>query len=608
MKMYIVSVNNPRNPNRVFKFVFLNALNRFEGMRINASCYDKLGADRARVSYDDWDPLPHTMRSRPVESLSDVHTNAYAFAKHATDYYGEGEYSYTLEEANDALRAWFNTWGMPFTQRLYTGIYHCMPYNRKRDKLSSLVNAMEIRYRRLCGDPVQWSIEYKHARYRSEYGFKSAKNFCTEMGRLIAESLKEGEDLFSEPFMEDYDVSSGLHNRIAQYAHAALADKIDFSLTEFYCDHWGERDTGGEVNIGNGRYRTYCECCVGDSDVVVETYDTGILMLREAAYWHDSSEEYYEHEQYDDDSDSDSDDDDSERNPNRLMSYSTNVLSLLDKDESFKTTAFGEFHMGVELELATSGYTYDAVSDLRQQLGSEYMICKQDGSLPDGGVEIVTAPRGLAEHISKFKAWTVDSKYRAWNTGKCGMHVHIDSRAFTRLTLGKFLMFINTEKNAEFIRKIAGRHPHVDVQAQSYCAAEGQDVLENPSKALKGKSSNRYYMVNTTCLRPSEAARLGVPYVGERNFNTIELRIFRASLKKERLLAQIEFTHAVIMFCRIASMRDLDGVSFLKWLKATDNRYPHLSDWYGIRRRVGAKNSAPAEITCSDVTPARISV
>ena len=124
--------------------------------------------------------------------------------------------------------------------------------------------------------------------------------------------------------------------------------------------------------------------------------------------------------------------------------------------------------------------------------------------------------------------------------------------------------------------------------------------MENPSKALKGKSMNRYYMVNTTCLRPSEASRLGVQYVGERSFNTIELRVFRASLKKARLLAQIEFTHAAVMFCRVASMRDLNEQGFLTWLKSTDNRYPHLADWYGIRRRAGAKNAAPVAATTAD--------
>jgi hypothetical protein len=50
-------------------------------------------------------------------------------------------------------------------------------------------------------------------------------------------------------------------------------------------------------------------------------------------------------------------------------------------------------------------------------------------------------------------------------------------------------------------------------------------------------------------------------------------------------------------------MRDLDGVSVLKWLKTTDNRYPHLADWYGVRRRPTAKNAEPAEIKCEDAVP-----
>jgi hypothetical protein len=236
-------------------------------------------------------------------------------------------------------------------------------------------------------------------------------------------------------------------------------------------------------------------------------------------------------------------------------------------------------------------------------LGADYCICKSDGSLPDGGLEIVTAPRGLDEHIANFKGWVVHSEYSAWKNGRCGMHVHIDSRAFTSLTLGKFIMLMNAESNAEFIRKIAGRHPLMDSQARSYCRTETQSELTNPSKALKGKSGDRYTIVNIANLKRAEATRLGVPLYDQGRYNTVELRIFRASLKKERLLAQIEFTHAAVMFCRVASMRDLDGVSFLKWLKTTDNRYPHLADWYGVRRRPTAKGAEPAEVKCEDAVP-----
>jgi hypothetical protein len=605
MKIYMVSINNVDN-SRSFKCVYINALNRFAGMRITNHCYGKLGVDRARVSYDDWDPLPRQLREITVNNLLDLHTIANEYAQHLTDYFSEGTLTYTLEEVTGDLRHWFNTWGLPFTFRICSSISDSLDTMRKRNKLRVIVRDMEDRYNKLWGSRPNWRINYRDSTYHSEYGFKSDKVLCADMGRLIAESIRDGVDSFSQPFMEDYDTASNLHNRIAQAANDAFAGKVEFNLTKYYCDHWDFHNNGSEVRISRGRYRTYCDCCVQDNDVVVETYDTGILMEREAAYFCDNNDEWYEHEpedQYDDDEN----DEDSESDASRLMSYSANVLDVLSKDESFVTSPFGEFHMGIELELVTNGFVSEAVDDLRSQLGEDYIICKSDGSLPSGGVEIVTSPRGLAEHIKRFSDWNIHSNYLAWNTGKCGMHIHLDSRAFTRLTLGKFIVFINDAKNAEFIRKIAGRHPHIDTQAQTYCAAEGQEVIENPAKALKGKSGNRYYMVNTTCLRRPEADRLGVRYVGERNFNTIELRVFRATLKQERLLAQIEFTHAVVMFCRVASMRDLNGVSFIKWLKTIDNRYPHLSDWYGIRRRAGAKNSAPAEIACADVTPAPVS-
>ena len=595
MKMYMVSVSTA---NGVRRFVFANAFKRFAGLEINACCFNKLGVERARVGYDDWDTLPRTMRDATITDLAALNVAAADFANRIAILEGVAT-TFITEELRGDMRKWFMTWGLQFTYRMYVDLCDHLTWGVKREKMRDIINSMEQRLSRLHGNPPQWHIHYKGIVCRSTWVFMAQKDFCTLMGKLIAESIKEGDDLFSDTFMEEYDVDSDLHNRIAQAANDALRSRIDFGLDTFHCDHWDHFGNGSEVNIGRGRYRAYCHHCVENSDVVIETYDSGILMLRDQAYYCDNNEEYYEHEP-ERDYDEDSDDYDRDSDTDRLMSYSTNVLDFLEKDNSFTSSPFGEFHMGVELELVTSGGEGSAIEDLRGQLGETYMICKSDGSLPSGGVEVVTAPRGLLEHIKRFKDWNINSNYRAWNTGKCGMHVHVDSRAFTRMTLGKFIVFINDVKNAEFIRKIAGRHPHIDSQAQTYCAAEGQEAIENPSKALKGKSTNRYYMVNTTCLRRPEADRLGVRYAGERNFNTIELRVFRASLKKERLLAQIEFTHAVIMFCRVASMRELNGIEFLKWLKASDNRYPHLADWYGIRRRVGAKNAAPAETLCAD--------
>jgi hypothetical protein len=323
----------------------------------------------------------------------------------------------------------------------------------------------------------------------------------------------------------------------------------------------------------------WCPSCFEDEAVYVENRDE--YVRRGNAYEH-SNGCYYSYEEANDEDDDDNDDDDE---PTQLMGYATNVLRHITKDDSIKSSPFGNFLMGVELEMCSgSRSTVDnAVRDVLAQFGDDYCICKSDGSLPDDGLEIVTAPRGLAEHIERFKKWNINTSYRAWNNNRCGMHVHIDANAFSQLTLGKFLIFINTEDNKDFIRKIAGRHPAIDMQAQRYCAMDGQEQLANPKTAVKGKSNERYYMVNLANLTSAGAVRLGLPdWKFSGKYNTVELRIFRASLKKERLLAQLEFTHAAVMFVRAASYRELTGGAFVTWLKKYNVLYPHLAAWYGV--------------------------
>lgn len=554
----------------------------------------EIGTEAGRQrSHDDWDSLPSTLRYFINESQFDI--------KGAINQYVDMDYGLdkqriveVREVVGDEL-TWFMTYGYGVhTGRVFThGIIDSF-YNHKRTVAYRVHNALRERYDRLTSlgssslfpDPV---IHYKGMELSYAHAYRSHHAFCKRIGALVSQAIKDNDASdFEHEFMGTYNPRNSLHNRMFNAIEDVLIrNGIDRELVTGWCDHVEWRDELTEVDV-HGRTRYYCTHCRDNDDVLVYTDDTNEYIRREDAYWDDYNDVWLA-----DEPERDSDPDDNDEDTSSLMSYRTNVLDHLEMDESFVSSPFGEFHMGIELEMVTRGSVNDAVENVRAYLGEDYCICKTDGSLPSGGLEIVTAPRSLAEHITKFKDWTIDSDYYAWNGGRCGMHIHMDSHAFTKLTLGKFIMFINTDSNADFIRKLAGRHPLRDDQARSYCASEHQPALDNPSKALKGKSPNRYYMVNTTCLCMSEANRLGVQYVNERSFNTIELRIFRASLKKSRLLAQIEFTHAAVMFCRVASMRDLNEQGFLTWLKSTDNRYPHLADWYGIRRRVGAPSSAP---------------
>jgi hypothetical protein len=482
-----------------------------------------------------------------------------------------------------------------------------MDYSTRYNMQDRAMAVVTLLTRRLDPD-VGYTVDPPHASFKgrrsmSGVGFKNMRAEFLLYGRMIAHIKAGGTDHDVNDVREAF---FDLVNRYLDDARQAIRNAFDtadhelddFEVVSCDCGHYENFEDTHDV-----RNDTWCNSCFDDDAVYVE--DQNEYWPRDDAYYSDNDDCYYSYDR--DNEDSDDDDDDDDRNQ-PIMSYSTNVLNVLGKSSPIISSHFGEFTMGIELEMSSGDNDCDSAAEsVRSRLGSEYCIIKHDGSLPHNGFEVVTTPQGLSVHIDKFKAWEIDSAYRAWNTGKCGMHVHIDSRAFTQMTLGKFLMFINSAGNMDFVRKIAGRHPLVDDQARSYCAAENQAVLTNPKQAVKGKSGERYRMVNMQNLGSREAVRLGLSLDNSYNgkYNTVELRIFRASLKKERLLAQIEFTHASVMFCRVASWRDLNGTSFVKWLKTVAGQYPALVKWYGVRavHTSQATVIAPAEATCPDAVP-----
>ena len=588
MKLFIATINLETSVGDTTKpMMFVNAFGRFHGYFMNNGGYDLIAAN-AEPNHSHYDGLPRSLRGHTsVEALES------AIRTYAADRYS-AHATAELRETTPVELRWFMTKGLgvyvaSLLNDLKYDLHHALRY-----RLNDLADAMA---RRASGRRNGGIAEYKSYRL-SAYDYRESRNFCKMMGGMIREAIEFNDAAHCEEmFMDNYDYNSGLHHRVFEGMREACNNKgLSLRNEILYCDHIGEPDARAR---SGGRMRYFCQHCMEDDNVIVYANDDDEYICRSDAYYDDNNDQWLAHEPENDSYDSGDYDSDSDN----LMSYSTNVLDHLAFDTSFTSAPFGNFLLGVEFELVTRGDMSDSVDDVRRQLGEDYCICKNDGSLPDGGFEIVTAPRSLDEHIKRFSEWNISSEYSAWKNGRCGMHVHIDSRAFTSLTLGKFIMLINTEANADFIRKIAGRHPLMDSQARTYCRTETQSELINPSKALKGKSSDRYTMVNIANLKRVEAKRLGVPSYDSGRYNTVELRIYRASLKKERLLAQLEFTHAAVMFCRVASMRDLDGVSFLKWLKTTDNRYPHLADWYGVRRRPTAKNAEPTEIKCEDAVP-----
>ena len=481
--------------------------------------------------------------------------------------------------------------------------------HRERSLLSNrvdrVINAYAIKHDSTNDTPPNPCAKFKGSYYydNCKHLYKNAVKTYRDFGHLVARAKAGDESITNDDLRSSFFDLSGRYSDATGHIENAfnvIEGMGDMNITHCDCGHYEDSNETHDV-----RNDTWCDSCFDDDAVFCE--DENEYWPRDDCYYSESRDAYYSYDRDGDDDNDDDDDDEDDRNQ-PIMSYSTNVLHVLDYPSGITSSHFGEFTMGIELEMTSGDHdTNESAELVRSRLGTSYCIIKSDGSLPSNGFEVVTSPQGLAKHIEVFKAWEIDPAYRAWNTGKCGMHVHIDSRAFTQLTLGKFLMFINSNGNVDFIRKIAGRHPSVDDQARSYCAAEHQSILANPKKAVKGKSGERYRMVNMCNLGSREAKRLGLSMDNSYNgkYNTVELRIFRASLKKERLLAQIEFTHASVMFCRVASWRDLNGTSFVKWLKTVAGQYPALTKWYGVRNVHTSipTVTAPAMETCTDAVP-----
>ncbi len=411
--------------------------------------------------------------------------------------------------------------------------------------------------------------------------YSHAKATMKEIGGMIANP----DDYTNEEFVEaignlpDY-LASGRRNDLVNFWNERNTGDEDLVVAQ--CGHIVPVSEITPTNDGDT-----CDDCVDSHYAQPEDSDT--YYRRSQLYLH-SDDCYYTYREYDEDDDDD-DDSGSYQSSNsvggRVRGYSDNVLNYASIDESIKVSTFGEVLMGIELEVVPNRKPRDeAVKDTVNNLCDEYAILKNDGSLKDGGFEIVTAPRGLKEHIQRFTDWTPHSTLRSWDPGCCGMHVHMSAGAFSQATLGKFIEFINAEANDDLIIAIAGRHPKMGGNAAEYCQRDSMpSAMGNPKKAVQYKNVDRYRMINTANLSTTECKRLGIDRDGcnGKNINTIELRIFRGTLNKPRLLAQIEFAHAALMFCRATSMRELRGKHFIAWLRQAAGLYPNLARWFGVR-------------------------
>ena len=227
-------------------------------------------------------------------------------------------------------------------------------------------------------------------------------------------------------------------------------------------------------------------------------------------------------------------------------------------------------YMGVELETTVSATnradaestTFERAEAIRKLYrimeGIPFAGLKSDGSL-SGSVregcfltpfEMVSAPMPLEFHRRVWDPLFDHPDFEIfYATPQCGMHVHIDRAAISKLTLGKMLAFFNTRDNLLFLTAIAGR------QFNNFCR---QTTDLNKVQDVLHWRGDRYQAMNLTPHR------------------TVEIRMFESTTDKNKFLGRLEFCAALVAFCEDSSMQEMNDAAFRTWLKKRRFLYPLL--------------------------------
>jgi hypothetical protein len=237
------------------------------------------------------------------------------------------------------------------------------------------------------------------------------------------------------------------------------------------------------------------------------------------------------------------------------------------------TTPVTKVPLGLELEVDDGNYS-TALSEYIAEIQQLYL--KSDGSLSDG-FEIVTYPLSLDYHKTVmpydelFRRLHADG-YTSNDNSTCGLHIHVGRSGLGATArsqnpaIGRLIWVFEAFKDQ--IKKFSRRKEY------RYCSFYGLPSSYTPKQMLdyvkQDNRNNRYRVINL------------------QNANTVEVRVFKGTLKKETVLASLELCDYVVKY--VTTHKDdtmynpsLTWQNFASEIRSSD--YPNLRS-YMIRKHL----------------------
>jgi len=291
---------------------------------------------------------------------------------------------------------------------------------------------------------------------------------------------------------------------------------------------------------------------------------------------------------------------------NMIYNYSykpTPRFSFAGNENTATTRTYG---LEVEVDSAYGIALRCNKHDLSDKLNgiTDLLYCKNDGSLGDHGVELVSHPCSLRFHMNnmrwKYIAQTcVKNGFRSHDSesATCGLHIHVgraqlgsDWRERDE-TVRKIIVLVErywselvpfTRRNSSALRQWAPRPQCHSWYRPEMSGDEVSDQVNYEIVAYSDDHDDRYTAVNVT------------------NDATIEFRIFRGTLKRDTLIAAIQLVDNI---CEYAMTHSWDDIQASSWEDVVLCKHWNELDAYMLKLGLVSASAVPAEPIRSHRTP-----
>ena len=362
-----------------------------------------------------------------------------------------------------------------------------------------------------CGRPIADGDET----YTVTVGYGLTEVWCSECVEDDAGVCDRCGDLYAS------DTCTGVHTTSRRWAEGYCPDCAEDHATRCdVCGEYWDNNHIAEYEIYGRGYNEVCEECredfyfCEDCDNLVDGDD--VVEIDGYFYCPDCAEQY-----------------------TVIQGYGHTYANQFYRMNGEPDTGL---YLGIELETECDGDPNIAAGTLKRFIGGERQDIKQDGSLNDG-FEIATQPMTPRYHIESGYWRDVvkvlrDYNCRSHDPGTCGLHIHISRDYFDNqsqiCTLDRLIQTHSTEW-IRFSRREGGsadRWCNIETDYDLGIKPNDPDYVKREKWVSCKSRGDRYKALNLT------------------NSRTVEVRLWRGTLKLQTLLATIEATAGLAILAK----------------------------------------------------------